>query len=88
MNGGLHMFRKCLSILFSLIVVVSIFTTIPFSANAKEVHAADTGVANGEVGIWSWTLDDDNVLTISGYGDMMDFDRGSLPWSNYVNTIT
>ncbi|MCC8160617.1 MAG: leucine-rich repeat protein, partial [Oscillospiraceae bacterium] len=36
----------------------------------------------------TWTLENDGVLTISGTGDMTDYEWGSAPWYEYSDEIT
>ncbi len=44
--------------------------------------------ANGTCGEnLTWTLDENGVLTISGSGDMYDFDSDNMPWADYEEDI-
>lgn len=36
----------------------------------------------------TWTIDDNNVLNISGNGPMYDFTSGTMPWKNHKGSIT
>ena len=58
--------RKPVSILLSLLLVLSVFGGMAFTASA---------VATGTVGTATWTLDDDGLMTVSGTGEFApDFD--------------
>ena len=52
---------------------------------------ASAGKASGTSGNLTWTLSDDGVLTISGEGEMEDYDvygAPCAPWTNYGDFIT
>ena len=52
--------RKPISILLSLLLVLSVFGGMAFTASA---------VATGTYGNATWTLDDNGLLTVSGTGE-------------------
>ena len=60
---------------------------LPPAEEAEEV------LASGDCGDdLTWTLTDDGVLTISGTGDMWDFeynyeDGGNAPWAGYITQV-
>lgn len=59
---------------------------------SSEDGSGDTGngiVASGECGEnLTWTLSENNVLTISGEGLMNDFGSSSVPWCGYSRSIS
>lgn len=98
------MIKKLKKSLSVVLVVLMLLTAVPlagfvglqftvfdlnFSATAADV------VASGKCGEnVTWTLDSDGVLTISGYGEMYDYNyasEGSAPWiaaySNVINKV-
>ncbi|MCD8055272.1 MAG: leucine-rich repeat protein, partial [Clostridiales bacterium] len=53
-----------------------------------EAYGAETTGTSGTCGDnLTWTLED-GTLTISGTGDMYDYDEGTAPWSEYSDSIT
>ena len=44
--------------------------------------------ASGTTGTLSWTLCPDGTLTISGEGEMPDYEPFGMPWNNYFDFIT
>ena len=58
-----------------------------FSAKAEIVSSGTCGEAGGNN--LTWTLDDQGVLTISGTGNMADFDTSSspAPWGNGITQV-
>ncbi len=82
--------KKIISLLLSLIMALSVFSIVPFTAGAAEAEVAETGAKSGTTGDCTWTLDDNGVLTISGNGEMDNYDdtyNGSwvttAPWGGY-----
>ena len=75
--------KNIISIILSALIVISIFTIVPFESFAAENSAKSAGVQSGTTGDCTWTLNDNGVLTISGNGFM---DNSSLgydsPWKN------
>lgn len=72
--------KKPVSILLSLIMVLGLFTIVPFSAGAAAVSGTDGNI--------TWTFDDETgTLTISGAGDMNDYTAGNTPWYTYKDNI-
>jgi hypothetical protein len=64
--------QKIISLVLSLIIALSIFAIVPFTANAAEAEITETGAESGTTGDCTWTLDN-GVLTISGNGKMENF---------------
>ncbi len=85
--------KKIISLLLSLIMTLSVFNIVPFTAGAAEADIAETGASSGTTGKCTWTLDN-GVLTISGNGKMEKYDstykNGSFvttaPWYSYSFT--
>ena len=69
-------------------MLLSIFAIVPFTANAAEAEITETGSESGTTGDCIWTLDN-GVLTISGNGEMGDYDSDAYaPWDGYsFNTV-
>ncbi|MBQ7005055.1 MAG: leucine-rich repeat domain-containing protein [Clostridia bacterium] len=72
--------KRILSVLLAVLMVISV---ISLSAGATEI------VANGTCGEnLVWTLDSEGTLTITGTGDMEEFDHIShVPWSHEKDTV-
>lgn len=58
--------KRGLSLLLALCMLLSVFSALPITASA-----ASSGQCGDNV---YWTLDDNGTLTISGTGDMWDWD--------------
>lgn len=41
----------------------------------------------GDNGSWSWSLDDEGCLTVTGSGEMPNFKEGSRPWERHSRSI-
>ena len=77
------MFKKLGILLF----VLSALLIIPLSANAAET--VDSGICGKEGDNLAWTIDSDGTLTISGTGDMAEYDYFNVvPWQNYIYEIS
>ena len=81
--------NKTLSVILSICILLSIFTAVPFTANAIDTDIAETGYNSGTTGDCTWTLDDNGVLTISGNGKMGDYDSYSskAPWGTAIKKV-
>ena len=87
--------KKIISLLLSLIMTLSVFSIVPFTANADEKSVTETGYGetSGATGDCTWTLDDNGVLTISGNGKMGYYSpmytvATTAPWVTYsFNTV-
>ena len=64
--------KRGLSLLLALCMLLSVFSALPITASA-----ASSGQCGDNV---YWTLDDNGTLTISGTGDMWDWDWNTSPW--------
>lgn len=79
--------RRILSILTALALVLGLCT--PLGGLLPEAEAAEI-VESGICGEnMTWTLDSEGTLTISGAGDMEDFElaASSRPWGRYLSNI-
>lgn len=79
------MFKKSVSIVLSVLMIISLFTIVPFTANAS---------AGGTDGNFSWTFNSiTGKLTISGNGEMKGYypyvyaNFTPAPWAEYKNDI-
>ena len=70
-------------------LVMTIFTALPITANAAESNSAQTGNPGGSFGTCSWTYDSEtHTLTVSGTGSTGEFGGGAeKPWADYTNEI-
>ena len=71
--------KRLLSALLALCLVLTILPTMAFAAETA------SGTCGENV---TWALDDAGILTISGSGDMEDFDSNGPPWAEYAADIT
>ena len=69
--------KRLLSFVLAVLMIASL---LPATALAAGI--VDSGIcgAEGDGSNLTWTLDSDGVLTISGSGDMHDYDFPSAPW--------
>ena len=79
--------QKIISLVLSLIIALSIFAIVPFTANAAEAEITETGAESGTTGDCTWTLDN-GVLTISGNGKMENyFSYDEKPWETEIKKV-
>ncbi len=69
--------KRLLSFVLAVLMIASL---LPATALAADVVASGTCGAEGDGSNLTWTLDSEGVLTISGSGDMYDYDYPSAPW--------
>ncbi len=70
--------------LLSLLVLLTLMFCVSVGVNAAEEVASGTCGEN-----LTWVLDSDNVLTISGTGEMTNFSNySSIPWNDHKGNIT
>jgi hypothetical protein len=68
----------------ALLSLLFLLALLPARASAAAETVASGTCGEGVV----WTLDSDGVLTVSGTGDMADYDRANnLPWWNNLGSI-
>ena len=87
--------KKAISILLCLCLALSVFTVVPFAASAAEVTEESVGATSGTTVDCTWALDDNDTLTISGYGAMGDYSSQKLngtwittaPWGANIKTV-
>ena len=87
--------KKAISILLCLCLALSVFTVVPFAASAAEVTEESVGATSGTTVDCTWALDDNDTLTISGYGAMGDYSSQKLngtwittaPWGTAIKTV-
>ena len=74
--------KKTLSIILAILMIV---TTMPFALAANVVKSGNCGANGGNV---KWTLDSDGTLTISGTGNMADYQGyPDVPWADYKSDV-
>ena len=79
--------KKILSIVFSLVMMLSVCTVIAF-AEENTSGVLDSGYCGADGDNLTWTLYKDGELVISGEGDMWDYDAFNAPWTaGYDDTI-
>lgn len=62
-----------------------IVTSVPFAFAADVVASGNCGADGGNV---KWTLDSDGTLTISGTGNMADYEGyPDVPWADYTSDV-
>ena len=71
-------------VLAALVLAAVLLLGLMLGAQAEIVDSGTCGVNGGDN--LTWTLDSNGVLTISGTGDMADYD-GEAPWSEYWGAI-
>ena len=67
--------KRLLSFVLAVLMIASL---LPATALAADI--ADSGTCGAKGSNLTWTLDSEGVLTISGSGDMHDYDFPSAPW--------
>ena len=68
------------------LAALTMLLCVPLIANAQIVNSGDCGADGDNL---TWTFDDEGTLTISGEGDMDDYDYyESVPWYNIHSSIT
>ena len=80
------MYKRNSKILAALLTIVLVFSIFPsLRVNAAVVASGECGAQGNNL---TWTLDDAGVLTISGKGDMKDFQSfNGMPWYQYRDGI-
>ena len=77
--------RWIFTAILALTLCALCFSLMPTTAQAALMK---TGTCGSEGDNLTWTLDDAGVLTISGTGDMADYDEGDGRWFVYWESIT
>ncbi|MFR1402230.1 MAG: leucine-rich repeat protein [Oscillospiraceae bacterium] len=75
--------KRLLSFVLAVLMIASL---LPATALAADILDSGTCGAEGDGSNLTWTLDSEGVLTISGSGDMRDYDYSS-PWYENGNQI-
>ena len=86
--------KKTVSVLLCLFSVLSVLFAIPFTASAVEASQS-VDARSGNTGECKWTLDENGVLTISGSGDMANYQlkepfdpyRETAPWGEDISRL-
>ena len=72
--------KKRLSVFLALSLLLPLF----FAANSVRARAASAvGGTFGENAALRWTLDDAGTLTVSGVGEIPDYEDSDAPWQSY-----
>ena len=79
-------FKKSISVLLALLMIMGMFSVVPFSASAEEVNVVESGAQSGTTANCTWSLDNEGVLTISGNGEMGEYDYDH-PWNYFSDSI-
>ena len=72
------MYKRALSFFLSITMLSSLLFCL------SVISRAESGVCGDNL---SWSLSDDGTLTVSGTGDMYDFDASGSPWNKQRNKI-
>ncbi len=75
--------KKLTKMMLTLVLTLSMILGVIPVSDMTEVYAASSGTCGENL---TWTLDDEGVLTISGTGDMMNYDDSGneAPWNSYA----
>ena len=79
--------KKTLAVLLSATLL---FSVVPLAAAAAETTVQESvGASSGTTGECTWTLDDNGVLTISGNGEMRNYDDYyyTHPWGDNITSV-
>lgn len=81
--------KKTTAVLLALLIVTTTISALPFTVSAKEITVDSVGAASGTTGTCTWILNDEGTLSISGNGDMEDYNSSNYaPWKgNKVNNV-
>lgn len=71
--------------IFSLFLLLILLVVPVFAEEIEDVSGEGDGPGCGDG--MSWFVDG-TVLTISGSGEMYDFEKGKTPWQDFQNTLT
>ncbi len=75
-----------LAVFLAAVMLFGVLTTALFTVSAAETSQS-VGWSSGTTGDCMWTLDDNGVLTISGNGQMGNYDFDSLPWGKHIKSV-
>lgn len=70
-------------IAYAIIAVIAVFVLMSLTVISASAEVVDSGTCGENL---TWTLDG-GTLTISGTGEMYDYDYNERPWENYVYSI-
>lgn len=70
-------------VIIALLALCMIFNMV-IPTFAAETETIDSGICGDNL---TWELDYKGVLTISGKGDMYDYDKATMPWYDYRTNI-
>ena len=92
--------KKATAVLLAVIMVLSVFTIIPFYVSATEIETEAVSAKSGTTGECTWTLDENGTLTISGNGAMQNYSIiqdyndyyyttyiTNAPWGSKIKTV-
>ena len=76
--------RKFISLFLAAVLLSAVICSAPFAVSAAADNSVTVGVQRGTTGRCTWTLDDEGTLTISGNGNMGNYDNyQKTPWYRY-----
>ena len=79
--------KKVISILLAIIIGCGTMTIGFTTTFAAESNTSSVGESSGATGTCTWTLSDDDVLTISGKGRTDSYLRSSAPWGTEIKEV-
>ena len=84
-KGKIHLKKRLLSILLTAVLLLC---AVPLGLGLVDTAYAAETVSSGTCGDnVTWRLSDDGTLTISGKGDMADYNSGTAPWYSVRSQI-
>ena len=78
--------KKLISILLSAILLSTVICAAPFTVSAAVEETEVVGASSGTTGDCTWTLDSNGTLTISGNGNMGNYDY-TAPWGSNIKSV-
>ena len=77
---------RILSALLALAMLFALMPTAAFAADDEPPTSGTCGAEGNENNV-HWTLDSDGTMTISGTGEMADYDKKPQPWADQRDNI-
>ena len=75
--------KKSISLLGAVVCLCLVVCAL--SGRASAAVTMESGQCGENL---TWTLDDTGTLTISGTGEMLNYNRNTMPWKGHLESIT